>query len=195
MSEMKSAREKAMEKVEKLGKLTEDEVKRFECVPVGNKLASTYLQDADFNLDAKMTKYKGTGLRKYIAQGAQEIFLHKKIPPQSEKDNQATKRAMSGLRIAKENKNQLETILDRITNLLNYYEQARQQTYAQFKKGFEAKLQETSQALQKQPGNTAPIEAQLQAQFQADWHKLSSQLNAQYEKVLEEHKQQIQKIS
>src|SRR4030043_381786 len=243
MSEMKSAREKAMEKVEKLGKLTEDEVKRFECVPVGNKLASTYLQDADFNLDAKLTKYKGTGLRKYIANGAQEIFLHKKIPPQSEKDNQATKRAMSGLRIAKENKNQLETILDRITNLLNYYEQARQQTYSQFKKGFEAKLQETSQigiakenknqletildritnllnyyeqarqqtysqfkkgfeaklqetsqALQKQPGNTVPIEVQLQAQFQTEWHKLSSQLNAQYEKVLEEHKQQIQKI-
>ena len=194
MSEMKSAREKAMEKVEKLGKLTEDEITRFECVPVGNKLASRYLQEVDFNLDAELTKYKGTGLRKYIAQGAQEIFLHNIILPQSERDNQATKRAMSGLRIAKENRNQLETILDRIINLLNYYEQARQQTYAQFKKGFEAKLQETNQTLQKQSGNAVPIEVQLQAQFQAEWHKLISQLNAQYEKVLEEHKQQIQKI-
>jgi hypothetical protein len=193
VSEMKSAREKAMEKVEKLGKLTEDEVKRFECVPVGNKLASRYLQDADFNLDAELTKYKGTGLRKYIAQGAQEIFLHNIILPQSERDKQVTKRAMAGLRIAKENKNQLETILDRITNLLNYYEQASQQTYSQFKKGFEAKLQETTQTLQKQPGNAVPIEVQLQAQFQAEWHKLSSQLNTQYEKVLEEHKQHIQK--
>ena len=101
---------------------------------------------------------------------------------------------MSGLRIAKENKNRLETILDRVTNLLNYYEQAHQQTYSQFKKGFEARLQETSQALQKQHGNNVPIELQLQAQFQAEWHKLNSQLNAQYEKVLEEHKHQIQKI-
>jgi hypothetical protein len=49
--------------------------------------------------------------------------------------------------------------------------------------------------MQRQPGNTATIEAQLQAQFQADWLKLSSQLNAQYEKVLEEHKQQIAKIA
>jgi len=194
MSEMKSAREKAMEKVEKLGKLTEDEIKRFECVPVGNKLASRYLQEADFNLDAELTRYKGTGLRKYIAQGAQEIFLHNVILPQNERDKKVTKRAMSGLRIIKENKNQLETILDRITNLLNYYEQAHQQAYSQFKKGFEAKLQENSQTLQKQPGNTVPIEVQLQAQFQAEWHKLNSQLNAQYEKVLEEHKQQIQKI-
>src|SRR4030067_1780662 len=191
---MKSAWEKAKEKVEKLGKLTEEELKQVECVPVGNKLAAKYLQDADYNLDAELTKYKGTGLRKYIAQGAQEIFMHNIILPQNERDQQVTKRAMSGLRIAKENKSQLETILDRITNLLNYYEQARQQTYSQFKKGFEAKLQETSQALQKQPGNNVPIEVQLQAQFQTEWHKLSSQLNAQYEKVLEEHKQQIQKI-
>src|SRR4030043_2083609 len=194
VSEMKSAREKAMEKVEKWGKLTEDEIKRFECVPVGNKLASRYLQEADFNLDAELTRYKGTGLRKYIAQGAQEIFLHNIILPQSERDKQVTKRAVAGLRIAKENKNQLETILDRITNLLNYYEQASQQTYSQFKKGFEVKLQETTQTLQKQPGNAVPIEVQLQAQFQAEWHKLSSQLNTQYETVLEEKKQHIQKI-
>lgn len=195
MGEMKSARERAMEKVEKLGKLTEDEIKRFECVPVGNKLAATYLQEADFNLDSELTKFKGTGLRKYIAQGAQEIFLHNIILPQSELDKQATKKAMSGLRAVKENKNQLEAILDRITNLLNYYEQARQQTYSQFKKGFEARLQETSQALQKQSANAATLEAQIQAQFQAEWHKLSNQLNAQYEKVLDEHKQHILKIA
>jgi ElaB/YqjD/DUF883 family membrane-anchored ribosome-binding protein len=195
MGEMKSAWERAQEKVEKLGKLTEEETKQFECVPVGNKLAAKYLQDTDYNLDAELTKYKGTGLRKYIAQGAQEIFMHNIILPQNERDLQITKRAMAGLRIVKENKNQLATILDRITNLLNYYEQARQQAYAQFKKGFEARLKESTQALQKQPDNAASIEAQLQAQFQAEWLNLNSQLNTQYEKVLEEHKQHIQKIA
>ena len=195
MSEMKSAWEKAMERVEKLGKLTEDELKQLEYVPVGHRLAARYLQETDFNLDAELMKYKGTGLRKYVAKGAQEIFLSNIILPQSEQDKQNAKRAMAGLRLVKENRSQLESILDRITNLLNYYEQARQQTYSQFKKGFEAKLQEANQSLQKQAGNAATIEAQLQAQFQAEWHKLSSQLNAQYEKVLEEHKQQIAKTA
>lgn len=195
MGEMKSAWEKAKEKVEKLGKLTEEETRQLECIPVGNKLAARYLQDTGYNLDAELTKYKGTGLRKYVAQGAQEIFLHNIILPQNERDTQMTKRAIAGLRIVKENKNQLATILDRITNLLNYYEQARQQTYAQFKKGFEARLQESQQALQKRAGNSASIEAQLQAQFQAEWLNLISQLNSQYEKALEEHKQHIQKIA
>jgi hypothetical protein len=195
MGKMKSAWEKAQEKAEKLGKLTEEEIRQFECIPVGNKLAARYLQDTGYSLDAELTKYKGTGLRKYIAQGAQEIFIHNIILPQNDRDKQLIKRAIAGLRIVKENKNQLTAILDRITNLLNYYEQARQQTYTQFKKGFEARLQESSQALQKQYGNAAPIEAQLQAQFQAEWLKLNSELNAQYEKVLEEHRQHIQKIA
>jgi hypothetical protein len=195
MGEMKSAWEKAQEKVEKLGNLTEEETRQLECVPVGNRLAAKYLQDTNYNLDAELTKYKGSGLRKYIAQGAQEIFMHNIILPQNERDKEITKRAIAGLRIVKENKNQLTTILDRIINLLNYYEQARQQTYTQFKKGFEARLQETSQALQKQSGNSVPIEAQLQAQFQAEWLNVSSQLNAQYEKALEEHKQHILKIA
>jgi hypothetical protein len=195
MSEMKSAWEKAQEKVEKLGKLTEEESKQLECIPIGNKLAARYLQNTDFNLDAEITRYKGTGLRKYIAQGAQEIFLHNIILPQNERDKHMTKRSMDGLRIVKENKNQLATVLDRITNLLNYYEQARQQTFTQFKKGFESRLQESNKALQKQAGNPASLEAQLQAQFQAEWLNVNSQLNGQYEKVLEEHKQHIQKIA
>ena len=195
MGEMKSAWEKAQEKVEKLGKLTEEESRQLECIPVGNKLAARYLQDTNYNLDGELTKYKGTGLRKYVAQGAQEIFLHNIILPQNDRDKEMLKRAIAGLKIVKENKSQLSTILDRITNLLNYYEQARQQTYTQFKKGFEARLREAGQALQKQAGNPGAIEAQLQAQFQAEWMNVSSQLNSQYEKALEEHKQHIQKIA
>ena len=195
MSEMKSAWEKAMEKVEKLGKLSEEELKQLEYQPAGNKLAAKYLQETGYNLDAELTKYKGTGVRKYVLQGAQEIFLRNIVLPKNEHDMQATRRAMAGLRLLKENKNLLDSILDRITNLLNYYGQARQQTYLQFKKGFEAKLQETNQAMQQQMGAKVRIEPEQHPQFLEEWRRISSQLDAQYEKALEEHKQQIVKIA
>jgi ElaB/YqjD/DUF883 family membrane-anchored ribosome-binding protein len=195
MSEMKSAWEKAMEKVEKLGKLSEEELKQLEHQPAGNKLAAKYLQETDYNLDVELTKYKGTGVRKYVLQGAQEIFLRNIVLPKDEHDMQTTRRAMAGLRLLKENKNLLDTILDRITNLLNYYGQARQQTYLQFKKGFEAKLQETNKALQQQMGAKVRIEPEQHPQFLEEWRRISSQLDAQYEKVLEEHKQQILKMA
>jgi hypothetical protein len=195
MSEMKSAWEKAMEKVEKLGKLSEEELKQMEHQPAGNKLAAKYLQETDYNLDVELTKYKGTGVRKYVLQGAQEIFLRNIVLPKDEHDMQTTRRAMAGLRLLKENKNLLDTILDRVTNLLNYYGQARQQAYLQFKKDFEAKLQETNKALQQQMGAKVRIEPEQHPQFLEEWRRISSQLDAQYEKVLEEHKQQILKIA
>ncbi len=195
MGEMKSAWEKAMEKAEKLGKPSDEELKQLEHVPTGNRLAARYLAEESFNLDAELTKYKGTGIRKYIIQGAEEIFLRNITLPRNEGANQAAKRAMAGIRLLKENKKQLEPIFDLISNLLTYYEQALQQAYTQFKQSFESKLQEARQALQQQPGNAAAFEAELQQRFQEEWRKTSSQLDAQYEKALEEHKQQILKIA
>jgi hypothetical protein len=195
MSEMKSAWEKAMEKVEKLGKLSEEELRQLEYQPVGNKLAARYLQETDYNLDAELTKYKGTGIRKYVLQGVQEIFLRNISLPKNEHDMQTIRRAMSGLRLLKENKNLLDTILDRIANLLNYYGQARQQTHLQFKKDFESKLQEANQAMQQQMGAKVRIEPEQHPQFPEEWRRINSQLDAQYEKALEEHKQQILKLA
>ena len=195
MGEMKSAWEKAMEKVERLGKPTDEELKQMEHIPTGTKLAAKYLGEDDYDLDAELTKYKGTGIRKYVMQGAEEIFLRNITLPHNEQAKHTIRRAMAGIKLLKENKNRLEAIFDRIENLLTYYEQARQQSFTQFKQSFEVKLREAGQALQQQLGSGAPIEAELQQQFQEEWRRISSQLNAQYEKALEEHRQEILKIA
>ncbi len=195
MGDMKSAWEIAQERVEKLGKLSEDDLKKLEFEPVGNKLAARYLQDSSYNLDAELTKYKGSGGRKYVLQGAQEIFLRNIFLPKSERDKETGKRAMTGLKLVKENRNLLNAILDRIVNLLNYYTQARQQTYQQFKSSFEAKLQEASKSSPLQLGAKPKIDPEQHPQFLEEWRRISSQLDAQYEKVLEEHKDQIAKAA
>ncbi len=195
MSEMKSAWEKAMEKVEKLGKLSEEELKQLEYQPVGSKLAAKYLQETNYSLDTELVKYKGTGARSYVLQGAQEILLRNIFLPKNEHDKQTASRAMTGLKLLKENKKLLDTTIDRIINLLNYYVQARQQAYQDFKKGFGDKLQAANKAMQQQVGAKTRVEPEQHPQFLEEWRKISSQLDAQYEKVLEEHKQQIMKIA
>jgi hypothetical protein len=61
----------------------------------------------------------------------------------------------------------------------------------QFKKNFETKLEEISKTLQQRSNMGTSIEAELQQQFQEEWRRVSSDLDAQYEKALEEHRQQI----
>ncbi len=195
MGEMKSAWEKALEKVEKLGKPTEEELKKLEYIPAGNTLAAKFLQEEKFDLDAELTKYKASGIRQYVIQGIQEIFMRNIALAHNEHDKKVTLRAMTGIKMLKDNKKQVDVISERINNLLSYYEQARQQAFTQFKKNFETKLQEMSKTLQQKPGAAANLEVQIQQQFQDEWRRASSELDAQYEKALEEHRQQIIKLT
>lgn len=195
MSEMKSAWEIALEKAEKLGKPSEEELKRLEHIPTGNMLAAQYLQSDNYNLDAELSKYKGSGIRQYIIEGIQEILIRNITLPHDEHARKTISRAMEGIKVLKENNKQLDVIYERINNVLDYYAQARQQAFAQFKQNFESKLQELSQALQQRMAAGHSIEAEVQQQFQEEWRRASSELDAQYAKTLEEHKQQILSIS
>ena len=58
MSEMKSAWEKAMERAEKLGKPSDEELKQLEHIPTGSRLAATYLGEEKYDLAAEISKYK-----------------------------------------------------------------------------------------------------------------------------------------
>ena len=73
-------------------------------------------------------------------------------------------------------------------------EQQRNQAYEQLKTEFEAKLQ---QAVQQQLGSLVgiKIDVEKQLQFQEEWHKLKTQLDSQYLKLLDEYKQELLAIS
>jgi hypothetical protein len=194
MGEIKSAFEKAMEKVEKMGKPSEEELKRLQHLPAGNTLAAKYLNDEKFNFEAELAKHKGTGARPYIVEGALEIFLRNITLPHDEREKMLTGRALTGIRFIKENKKQLDGIYEHIKNIIGYYEQTRQHTFAQFKKDFETKIKENPQMLQQLSGRGGNVEAQLQMQFQDEWRRASQELDSKYEKALEEQKQMIQSI-
>ena len=197
MSEMKSAWEKALEKVEKMDRLSPDESMKLEYVPIGNTLAARYLNDEGFNLDAELDKYKGTGeIRKYVIDGVQEVLLRNIVLPHDERDKINASKAMSGLKVIKENQKQLQAVLDMIDNVLSYYEQALQQTFIQFKQNFESNSQDYIKALQQRAASTGQSpEVGLQMLFQEEWRRASKDLDSKYEMTLQEHKNKILEIN
>jgi len=195
MSEMKSAWEKAMEKVEKLGKPTTEELRRFEYIPIGNSLAAKYLHDDQYDFVSELKKYQDIEIRQYIIKGAHDVYFRNITLPHDEQAKQNLAKAMKGIRLLKENKKQLDIIYERINNLITYYEQALQQTFLQFKNNFEAKIQETAANLNQRHGKTSSIETELQQQFQDEWRRISNELDSKYEIALEEHRQQILSIT
>ena len=195
MGEMKSSWQIAMEKAEKLGKVSPEEINSIKYVPEGNRIASQYLQDEKSDLMAEMAKLPSGDAAKYVKIGIDEILLRNISLPHNEEDMRRSNRAMAGLRLIKENKKQLESVLGLINNLVNQYQLALKQTYEEFKKKAETTIQQASRGVRPQRGDQMPLEQRLQLQIQEEWRQIHSELDAQYDKALDEHRQKIKEIA
>jgi hypothetical protein len=196
MGDIKSARDIAMEKVEKLGEVTDEERLRWKYVPEGEKLAARYLKQ-NLNLVTELGKYEEKVLR-YIKEGAIEVLIRDINLPKNDLARKNNRKAMEGLKSLKKDKIGVENIFSKMRSLFNHYieqgEQQRKQTYEQLKNEFEAKFR---QAMQQQLGTLMEIkiDVERQPQFQEEWRKVLTQLDSQYLMLLNEYKQELSAIA
>ena len=196
MSDIKSAHEIAMEKIEKLGEATEEERLKWKYVPEGEKLAVRYIKQ-DFNIAAEMNQYEEK-VRRYILEGAEDILIRNISLPKNDLAKKNNKRAMDGLKNLKNDKVGVENVYSKIRQIFSHYveqgEQQRKQAYESLKAEMEAKIQ---QAVQQQLGSPTrvKIDVERQPQFQEEWRKIQVQLDSQYLTLLGEYKQELSSIS
>ncbi len=194
--EIKSALEIAMEKVEKLGGVTEEERRKWKYVPEGEKLAARYLKQ-DLNLVVELGKY-GEDARKCVIEGAGDILTRNIGLPRNDLARKNNRRAMDGLKVLKSDKVSVENVYSRMRRIFDHYleqgEQQKKQAYQSLKTEFEAKVQ---QAMQQQLGTFAgvKIDVENQPQFQEEWRQLQAQLESQYDKLLDEYKRELSAIA
>ncbi len=196
MGDIKSAREIAMEKVEKLDEVTDEERLKWKYVPEGERLAAGYLKQ-DCNLVVELGKYEEK-VRRYIIEGVEEILIRNIDLPVSDLAKRNSKRAMDGLKTLKNDKVAVENVYSKIRSISNHYveqgEQQKKQAYESLKAEFGAKMQK---ALQQQFGSSVGVEMDVegQPQFQEEWRRLQIQIDSQYLKLLEENKQELSSIT
>ena len=192
---IKSAREIAMEKVEKLGQATEEERLTWKYLPQGETLAAKYLKD-DVNLLGELSQYP-ENVKKYIVRGAAEVLIRNIGLPKNEAAKKKNKKTMDGLKLIKNDKVSVENIFSKMRYLFTHYdeqgEQQRQQAYQSLKADLEARLQK---ALQQQTGTpmTGKIDVEKQPQFQQELRKVQAQLDSAYLVHLNEYKQALSAI-
>ena len=187
MSDIKSAREIAMEKVEKLGGVTDEERLKWKYVPEGEKLAARYFKE-DCDLAAEFGKYEEK-VKRYVIEGAGEVLIRNIDLPRSASAKKNNRKSMDGLKTIKSDKVSVENVYTKMRRIFSHYveqgEQQRKEAYETFKDDFEAKIQ---QAVQQQLGSFAgvKIDVEKQPQFQEEWRKIQAQLDLQYVKLLDE---------
>ena len=196
MGEIKSALEIAMEKVEKLGAVTEEERLKWKYVPEGEKLAARYLKQ-NLNLPVELGRYEESA-KKYVIAGAMDILARNINLPSNDITRRNNRKAMDGLKILKSDKVSVENVFSRMRRVFDHYieqgEQQRKQAYESLKAQFEERIQ---QALKQQLGTfpNVKVDIESQPQFQEEWRKLQTQLDLQYIKLLDEYKQELSAIA
>jgi hypothetical protein len=193
--EIKSALEIAMEKVEKLGGITEEERLKWKYVPEGEKLAAKYLKQ-NINLLAELSQYDEKA-RKCVIEGAQDILSRNISLPRNDSIRKNNRRAMDGLKTLKNDKVSVENVYSRMRRIFDHYaeqgEQQRKQAYESLRAEVEARIQ---QAVKQQLGSLAKlkVDVESQPQFQEEWRKVQIQLDLQYIKHLDEYKHELSAV-
>ncbi|OGO03035.1 MAG: hypothetical protein A2Y72_00290 [Chloroflexi bacterium RBG_13_53_26] len=193
MSEMKSAFEKAMERVGGIGEPSKEEMLQWKYVPEGQRLAAGYFKD-DINLVAELSKFKEEQ-KHFVAKGMEEVLLRNITLPLNETAKKNNRKAMEAIKAVKRDKASLENIYTKIRRIFDHHaqqgEQQRKQAYEMLKQDFQLRIQ---QAMQQGLAPGAKINIESQPQFQEEWRRTVAHLDSQYNTLLDEYKREIQAV-
>jgi hypothetical protein len=189
--DMKSAYDRAMERIKDLEEPSKEEVLTWKYVPEGQKLAVRFLKE-EFNLASEMGKFKDEE-RRYVAKGAEDVLLRNIVLPVHDIAKKNNKKAMDAIKAIKKDKTAVENAFTKMRRVFDHYagegEQQRKQAYEMLKQDFQMKLQQAMRQQGIPPGTKINIESQ--PQFQEEWHLTLSQMDAQYNQLLDEYKAEI----
>ncbi len=194
MGEIKSAFEKAMERVGGIGEPSNEEKLQWKYVPEGQKLAAAYLKE-DTNLLNELGKFKDEE-RRFVTRGLEEVLLRNITLPLNEVAKKTNKKAMDAIKTIKKDKAALENVYTKMRRVFDHHaqqgEQQRKQAYEMLKQEFQLRIQQAMQQQGLPPG--AKINVESQPQFQDEWRRTVAHLDGQYNTLLEEYKREIEAI-
>jgi hypothetical protein len=192
VSEMKSAFEKAMEKIQDIGEPTREEALEWKFLPEGQKLAARFLRE-DVNLTAELAKFKDEE-RRWVIKGAEDILLRNISLPVHEIARKANRKAMDAIKSMKKDKSGVENVFSKMRRIFDHYsqegEQQRKQAYEMLKQEFLMRIQQALQQQGLSPNTKVNVEAQ--PQFQEEWKRTQVHLDSQYTNLLDEYKREIE---
>lgn len=185
MGEIKSALEIALEKAEKIGRASREELKLEELKEKGQRLAAKFLSsEEEIDLAAEIARLNPSEKGPFI-KGVIFTLLRNVNLPRDEYALEGAKKALLGLEIVFSSFPEVKQLTKEIESLLSQYLQHRKALYEQLKQQFESQLAGVEEALRNQMGVQVQVDIEMQPQFQEEWRKVRDQLDPQYERQLE----------
>ncbi len=183
MAKIRSAIEIAMEKADRLGRATKEELETEKWLDHGHRIVARYMQSEIEDLETGLSDISGNELL-LVLKGATEILLRNIVLPRDKDQWPDIKKALSGFVELKGSV--ANQIIPRIEQLMESYEQTRDQYHEQLKMQMQNHLGGIKQAISQQYGTAMASEIDVNSlpEFQKEWSRISSEITDQFEQQL-----------
>jgi hypothetical protein len=186
MAEIKSALEIALERAEKIGKLSKEELAAQEWSEKGKKIAADFLSGRIDDLKTALSDVPGEMLVTVI-DSVMDILVRNIVLPRDPDQWDGIRKAMHGIVDIKGS--MAMQVMPGIEDLLKQYEQTRNQYLEQF----QARMEQVT-AGGAGMGNAAGADINAIAAMQQEWERISAEINQQFEHQLDQMKTYLRQI-
>ncbi len=186
MAEIKSALELALEKAERYGKASKEEMAAAQYQDQGRLLAVKFLK-REGDLEAEL-KNLAPEAREAARTAVKEVFLRSVGVPRNGEVDERLERSLDGLMLAAAHPNDMARCRAELQQLLQQFLQYRDNAMKQLKARFAQSLVQTQRAMEAKTGQRMQLEAEQLPQFQEEWRRFQGQLLEQFEPLLEDLK-------
>lgn len=184
MAEIKSTLEKVMERAASMGRASKEEMLAEEQERAGMRMAADYLQGSDVDLSAALAGEEGLNQRK---NGMVQAFLRNIALPRDD-DQQRAEKAMQGLLELAKGSGDLAAVFRDMKGILDHYQQHKKELRQQLEDAFRQQLEQAMAQQTGQQGLGMKLNPAMHPKFQEEWARVKSDLDGQYDQVLQQHK-------
>ena len=187
MAEIKSTLEKVLERAASMGRASQKEIQADEQVKEGMRMAADYLQGKEMDLSQLM---EATGASGLVKKGLVQVFLRNIALPRYD-DLQRAERAMKGLLELARGSGDLVSVFRDMKGILDHYQQHLKEIRQQVEEAFRQQMEQALSQQTGQKGLGMKVDPALHPKFQEEWTRVKSDLDDQYNKVLQQHKELV----
>jgi len=187
MAEIKSTLEKVLERAASMGRASREEMQADEQLKEGMRLAADYLQGKEVYFSQVVEAKNASGLLK---KGLVQVLLRNISLPRNA-DQQRAERAMQGLLELARGSGDLVSVFRDMKNILDHYQKQLKEIRQQMEEAFRQQMEQALSQQTGQKGLGLKIDPALHPKFQEEWSRVKVDLDDQYNKVLQQHKELV----
>jgi len=189
LAEIKSALELALEKAERYGRASKEELTRDQYRDQGRQLAVDFLRNG-VDLDAALAGLAAAA-QPEARTAIKEVLLRNIILPRNGEVDPRMAQALEGLLLVAQDRKAMARQKAELEQILQNFLQVRHNAFQQLKARFGAGIGQMQRAMEAQMRQKVKLEVEQLPQFQEEWRNFQGQLLAQFEPMLEACKERM----